>query len=84
MVILAKLAAVGAFGAWRYHRQRKRVGGIDQKQIDAEYEVLGPDRIAPGARPLEEPGHAAEGTPSPEVDEDPRDLRSIHDKEGKE
>jgi hypothetical protein len=61
LAIAAKLAAVGAVGAWRYHRQRKRAGGRDQKQIDADYEVLGPDRIAPVARPAAEPHAGAEG-----------------------
>ena len=82
--IVAKLAAVAALGAWRYHRQRKRAGESDQKRIDAEYEVLGPDRIAPATRPHGEPLDAAEGTPFQEVGEDPRDLRSIPDKEAKE
>jgi hypothetical protein len=71
LAVVAKLAAVGAFGAWRYHRQRKRSGAHDQKQIDADYEVLGPDRIAPVARPGMEPSASAQGTPVPEVDEDP-------------
>jgi hypothetical protein len=71
LAVVAKLAAVGAFGAWRYHRQRKRSAAHDQKQIDADYEVLGPDRIAPTARPEMEPGRTAEGTRVPEVDEDP-------------
>jgi hypothetical protein len=71
LVVVAKLAAVGAFGAWRYHRQRKRSAAPDQKQIDADYEVLGPDRIAPVARPEMEPGGNGQGTRVPEVDEDP-------------
>ena len=71
LAVVAKLAAVGAFGAWRYHRQRKRSAALDQTQIDADYEVLGPDRIAPVARPEMEPGGNAQGTPVPEVDEDP-------------
>ena len=45
VTIIAKIAAVSAFSAWRYHRQRKRLES-DQRRIDAEYEVLGPDRIA--------------------------------------
>jgi hypothetical protein len=72
LAVVAKLAAVGAFGAWRYHRQRKRSAALDQKQIDADYEVLGPDRIAPGERPRMEPGGNVQGTRVPEVDEDPR------------
>jgi hypothetical protein len=83
MAILAKLAAVGAFGAWRYHRQRKRVGGSDPRRIDAEYEVLGPDRIAPVARPHGEPRDASEGNRLREVDDDPG-SRSIHGKEENE
>jgi hypothetical protein len=71
LAVVAKLAAVGAFGAWRYHRQRKRSAAYDQKQIDADYEILGPDRIAPTARPEMEPGGKAQGTPAPEVHEDP-------------
>ena len=39
MTIVAKIAAVGAFSAWRYHRQRKRLAESDPKRIDAEYEV---------------------------------------------
>ena len=71
LAVVAKLAAVGAFGAWRYHRQRKRAAADDSKRIDADYEVLGPDRIAPVGRPGREPRASAEGTPVPEVDEDP-------------
>lgn len=68
LAVVAKLAAVGAFGAWRYHRQRKRDGAGDQKQIDADYEVLGPDRIAPVARGAVEPDADAEGTRVREID----------------
>jgi hypothetical protein len=71
VAVVAKLAAVGAFGAWRYHRQRKRSAAHDQKRIDADYEVLGPDQIAPVARPGREPHGNAQGTRVPEVDEDP-------------
>jgi hypothetical protein len=75
LAIAAKLAAVGALGAWRYHRQRKRAAGRDQKQIDAEYEVLGPERIAPVARPEGEPRTVAEGNGVPEIDGDPTSSR---------
>ena len=71
LAVVAKLAAVGAVGAWRDHPHRKRAAAQDRKQIDADYEVLGPDRIAPVARPEVEPGADAQGTPVPEVDEDP-------------
>jgi len=74
LAIAAKLVAVGAFGAWKYHREQKR-SGRDARQIDADYEVLGPDRIAPVARPsaegAREPRAGAQGNGSPEVDEDP-------------
>lgn len=83
LTIIAKIAAVGAFSAWRYHRQRKRLEGSDQRRIDAEYEVLGPERIAPVARPQGEPSDAPKGTRASEVHEGPRTSRSIHSKEGK-
>jgi hypothetical protein len=70
VAVVAKLAAVGAFGAWRYHRQRKRDAAQDQKQIDADYEVLGPDRIAPVARGAVEPDADGEGTRVREIDRD--------------
>lgn len=75
LAIAAKLAAVGALGAWRYHRQRKRAGGRDLNQIEADYEVLGPERIAPVARPPGEPPHVSEGTGFPDVDGDPTSSR---------
>jgi hypothetical protein len=81
MAIIAKIAAVGAFSAWRYHRKRKRLEGSDQRRIDAEYEVLGPDRIAPVARPQGEPPDASKGTRASEVHGDPLSSRSIHSKE---
>lgn len=67
LAIAAKLVAVGALGAWKYRRELKR-SGRDTGQIDAEYEVLGPDRIAPVAR---EPGAGPQGNGSPEIEEDP-------------
>ncbi|HUF88715.1 MAG TPA: hypothetical protein VMR66_01905 [Gemmatimonadota bacterium] len=74
LAIAAKIVAVGALGAWKYHRELKR-SGRDTRQIDAEYEVLGPDRIAPVARPptegAGEPGAGPQGNGTPEVDEDP-------------
>ena len=70
MTIVAKIAAVGAFSAWRYHRQRKR-SRRDEKRIDAEYEVLGPERIAPVARPQGEPHDAPKGIRVLEVEGDP-------------
>ena len=69
--VLAKLAAVGALGAWRYHRKRKRLAAGDPRRIDADYEVLGPDRIAPVGRTGVEPIARAEGTGGPEIDADP-------------
>jgi hypothetical protein len=51
LTVAAKLAAVGAVGAWRYSRKRK---AERRDRIEAEYEVLGPDRLAPGARPSSE------------------------------
>ena len=83
LTIVAKIAAVGAFSAWRYHRQKKRLAGNRERRIDAEYEVLGPERIAPVARPQGEPLGAPEGTGPTEVDTDPRSSRSIHGKEVK-
>ena len=67
LTVVAKLAAVGALGAWRYSRKRK---AERTDRIEAEYEVLGPDRIAPVARPASEPSTRLEGTVS-EVDNDP-------------
>lgn len=71
VVVVAKLAAVGAIGAWRYNRKRRQVQGRDRRRIEAEYEVLGPERIAPVARPPREPHARSEGTGLREVDEDP-------------
>lgn len=79
VAIAAKLVAVGALGAWKYHREQKRSDGRDPHQIDAEYEVLGPERIAPVARPTAgdpargaaEPEPDAPGTASPEAEEGP-------------
>ena len=48
-VVVAKLAAVGAIGAWRYHRKRRKLAGQEPGRIEAEYEVLGPD-LDVGAR----------------------------------
>jgi hypothetical protein len=59
LTVVAKLAAVGAIGAWRYNRKRR---AERQDRIEAEYEVLGPDRIAPVARPSSEPRTRPEGT----------------------
>lgn len=81
MAIAAKLVAVGALGAWRYHREQKRAPDRDPRQIDADYEVVGPDRIAPVARPpagrpsrgAAEPRAHTKGNGSPEVDIDPPD-----------
>ena len=41
------------------------------RRIDAEYEVLGPDRIAPVARPQGEPPDAPKGTRTSEVEARP-------------
>lgn len=68
LAIVAKLAAVGAFGAWRFHRQRKREAGRTPQQIEADYEVLGPDRIAPVAPRSGEPQTDGEGTRVREID----------------
>jgi hypothetical protein len=65
LTVAAKLAAVGAVGAWRYSRKRK---AERRHRIEAEYEVLGPDRIAPGARPSSELRMRRGGTGS-EVDD---------------
>jgi hypothetical protein len=59
LTVVAKLAAVGAIGAWRYNRKRK---AERRDRIEAEYEVLGPERIAPVARPSPEPRTRPEGT----------------------
>jgi hypothetical protein len=59
LTVVAKLAAVGAIGAWRYNRKRK---AERRDRIEAEYEVLGPERIAPVARPSLEPRTRPEGT----------------------
>ena len=70
--VVAKLAAVGAIGAWRYHRKRKKLAGDEPGRIEAEYEVLGPDRIGSGgARPELEPRSSPKGTGEREVDDDP-------------
>lgn len=79
VAIAAKLVAVGALGAWKYHREQKRSDGRDPQQIDAEYEVLGPERIAPVARPIPddrargagEPEPGTQGNASPEAEEGP-------------
>lgn len=65
LTVVAKLAAVGAVGAWRYSRKRK---AERRDRIEAEYEVLGPDRIAPGARYSSEP-RARRGGTGLEVDD---------------
>jgi len=59
LTVVAKLATVGAIGAWRYRRKRK---AEERGRIEAEYEVLGPERIAPIARPSPEPHTRPEGT----------------------
>jgi hypothetical protein len=69
--VVAKLAAVGAVGAWRYHRKRRKLAAHEPGRIEAEYEVLGPDRIAPGPRPTPEPQSTGKGTGGTEVQEDP-------------
>lgn len=69
--VVAKLAAVGAIGAWRYHRKRKKLAGREPGKIDAEYEVLGPDRIGPGARSRSEPRSSPEGTGGRESEDVP-------------
>ena len=72
--VVAKLAAVGAIGAWRYNRKRK-AEGRERGRIEAEYEVLGPERIAPAARSQQEPHARSEGTGVREVEEDPTSSR---------
>ncbi|HYO46526.1 MAG TPA: hypothetical protein VEY33_07545 [Gemmatimonadota bacterium] len=72
--VVAKLATVGAIGAWRYNRKRK-TEGQDRRRIEAEYEVLGPERIAPVARPPQELQARSEGTGFREVDEGPTSSR---------
>lgn len=70
--VVAKLAAVGAIGAWRYHRKRKKLAEHDPGRIEADYEVLGPDRIGPGGtRPTAEPRSNPTGMGEREVDDDP-------------
>jgi hypothetical protein len=69
--VVAKLAAVGAIGAWRYHRKRKKLAAHEPGRIEAEYEVLGPDRIGPGVRPLSEPRSNPEGMGGRDVRDDP-------------
>lgn len=69
--VVAKLAAVGAIGAWRYHRKRKKLAAHEPGKIEAEYEVLGPDRIGPGAHATAEPQSSPKGTGGREVHEDP-------------
>jgi len=82
LAIAAKLLAVGALGAWKYHRERKRSAELDPQRIEADYEVLGPERIAPVSRSPgrrrdastgggAEPDAGAKGSWRPEVDEDP-------------
>lgn len=47
--IAAKLAAVALYGAWKWRRERKRVGtSRPAGEIEASYEVLDPDRLEPG------------------------------------
>lgn len=75
LAVVAKLAAVGAIGAWRYNRKRKQAEGRERGRIEAEYEVLGPERIAPAARPAPEPHARSKGTGFREVDEDPTSSR---------
>lgn len=70
--VVAKLAAVGAIGAWRYHRKRKKLAEHEPGRIEAEYEVLGPDRIGPGgARSASEPRSSRKGTGGGEIDDGP-------------
>jgi hypothetical protein len=73
LAVVAKLAAVGAIGAWRYNRKRKSEGR-ERGRIEAEYEVLGPDRIAP-RRSSQEPHARSEGTGVWEIEEDPTSSR---------
>lgn len=73
LAVAAKLAAVGALGAWKYHRDHRKAER-DPRGIDADYEVLGPDRIAPLARAPgdgAEPPRDVEGSGSPEVEGGP-------------
>jgi len=71
LAVAAKLVAVGALGAWKYRRDH-RSADRDPRRIDADYEVLGPDRIAPrAAGDGGEPPRVAEGSGSPEVDGGP-------------
>jgi hypothetical protein len=42
--IAAKLAAVALYGAWKWRRERKRVGpSRPAGEIEGSYEVLGPE-----------------------------------------
>ena len=75
LTIIAKIAAVGAFSAWRYHRQRKR--------LDQPHRIHA-DRIAPVGHPQGEPPDASKGTRASEVHGGPRTSRSIHSKEERE
>jgi hypothetical protein len=68
LAVAAKLLAVGALGAWKYRRDRQGTAGRDPRQIDADYEILGPERIAPVARGGTEPIPEAEGNGGPEFD----------------
>lgn len=61
-VVATKLAAAGLFGAWKWRRDRRRQGSaLAAREISADYEVLGPDRLA---RP--EPGGSGRGTSEPD------------------
>lgn len=70
-VVVAKLAAVGAIGAWRFHRQRKKLAEPEPGRIEAEYEVLGPDRIGPGRGSRSEPRSRPKGTGGRDVEDVP-------------
>ena len=56
--VAAKLAAVGLFGAWKWHRERRREESARAtREISADYEVLGADRLT-----SPEPGGSSRGT----------------------
>lgn len=58
--VAAKLAAVGLVGAWKWRRERKReLAAAAAREIPAEYEVVGPDRLA-GPEPPGAPGGTLE------------------------
>lgn len=66
LAVAAKLAAVGLWGAWRWRRERAQEEAARRsREIEADYEVIGPVPIPPPEPPMT-PGGTAD---DPETDD---------------